>query len=483
MPEYKIKKLSDYKWEVQKEEKSGMRVPGIIFADREILETAEREKTLDQLVNVANLPGILKASFAMPDIHYGYGFPIGGVAAFDLEEGVISPGGVGYDISCGVRVLRTNLDASDINSRLGDIMYKLYGSIPKGVGSKGTIKLAKKQMDKVFTLGAVWAVNQGYGWQEDIEYTEENGCMDGGNPDYVSDQARDRGHDQAGTLGSGNHFIEVQKVAEVFDDKSAAAMGLYQNQILVMVHSGSRGLGHQVCSDYLRVMQQSRWSGVIKLPDRQLACAPISSQEGKRYFGAMVCAVNYAMVNRHCLAHWVRLAFESVFGKSAEKMDMGLVYDVSHNIAKIEEHLINGSIRKVCVHRKGATRAFGPLRPELPQKYKTTGQPVIIPGDMGRYSYIMAGTKKAMEESFGSTCHGAGRLMSRSRAQKEINGAKLQKELLDKKGIIVLAQSISGLAEEAPDAYKDVSKVVEVVHNAGLSVKVARLEPLGVIKG
>ena len=483
MPDYKIKKLSDYKWEVEKEEKSGMRVPGIIYADREILEIAEKEKTLDQLVNVANLPGIIKASFAMPDIHYGYGFPIGGVAAFDLEDGVISPGGVGYDISCGVRVLRTNLDASDIESRLEAIMYKLYDSIPKGVGSKGKIKLSKQQMNKVFTLGADWAVKQGYGWQEDIDYTEENGCMDGANPDYVSQQAYGRGSDQAGTLGSGNHFIEVQKVAEVFDAESAEAMGLYQNQVIIMIHSGSRGLGHQICSDYLRVMQQSQWAGKIKLPDRQLACAPLSSPEGKRYFGAMVCAVNYAMVNRHCLTHWTRLVFESVFMKSAEKMDMGLVYDVSHNIAKIEEHMVNGSVKKVCVHRKGATRAFGPLRLEIPQKYKNIGQPVIIPGDMGRYSYIMAGTKKAMEESFGSTCHGAGRLMSRSRAQKEIDGVKLQKELLDKKGIIVLAPSLAGLAEEAPDAYKDVSKVVEVVHNAGLSKKVARLEPLGVIKG
>jgi tRNA-splicing ligase RtcB (3'-phosphate/5'-hydroxy nucleic acid ligase) len=483
MPEYKIKKLSDYKWEVEKDKSLGMRVPGIIFADREILEIAEKEKTLDQLVNVANLPGILNASFAMPDIHYGYGFPIGGVAAFDLEDGVISPGGVGYDISCGVRMLRTNIDAGDIGKRLEGIMYRLYDSIPKGVGSKGKIKMSKQQMEKIFTLGAGWAVKQGYGWQEDIEYTEENGCMDGANPGYVSEQAYGRGHDQAGTLGSGNHFIEVAKVAEIFDNRSAAAMGLYQNQVTIMVHSGSRGLGHQVCSDYLRVMQQSQWPGKFKLPDRQLACAPINSQEGKRYFGAMVCAVNYAMVNRHCLAHWIRLAFESIFNKSAEKMDMGLVYDVSHNIAKIEEHEINGSVKKVCVHRKGATRSFGPLSLEIPQKYKNIGQPVIIPGDMGRYSYIMAGTKKAMEESFGSTCHGAGRLMSRSRAQKEINGAKLQKDLLDKKGIIVLAPSIAGLAEEAPDAYKDVSNVVDVVHNAGLSVKVARLEPLGVIKG
>jgi tRNA-splicing ligase RtcB len=307
--------------------------------------------------------------------------------------------------------------------------------------------------------------------------------MDGANPDYVSNQAYGRGSDQAGTLGSGNHFIEVQKVAEIFNAEAAETMGLYQNQVTIMIHSGSRGLGHQICSDYLRVMQQSQWATKIKLPDRQLACAPLSSLEGRRYFGAMVCAVNFAMVNRHCLAHWVRLAFESVFGKSAEKMDMGLVYDVSHNIAKIEEHMVNGSPKKVCVHRKGATRAFGPSRPEISQKYKNMGQPVIIPGDMGRYSYIMTGTKKAMEESFGSTCHGAGRLMSRSRAQKEIDGARLQKELLDKKGIIVLAASISGLAEEAPDAYKDVSKVVEIVHNAGLSKKVARLEPLGVIKG
>ncbi len=483
MHNYKIKKLSDYKWEVEKDESLGMRVPGIIYADREILEIAEKEKTLDQVVNVANLPGIINASFAMPDIHYGYGFPIGGVAAFDLEDGVISPGGVGYDISCGVRVLRTNLDADDISSRLEAIMYMLYSSIPKGVGSKGKIKLSKQEMGKLFTCGAGWAVKQGYGWQEDTEYTEENGCMDGANPDYVSKQAYDRGSDQSGTLGSGNHFIEVARVAEIFDVESAAAMGLYQNQAVIMIHSGSRGLGHQICSDYLRVMQQSQWAAKIKLPDRQLACAPISSQEGKRYFGAMVCAVNYAMVNRHCLAHWVRLAFEDIFSKSAEKMDMGLVYDLSHNIAKIEEHTINGSVKKVCVHRKGATRAFGPGRPEVPQKYKKIGQPVIIPGDMGRYSYIMTGTKKAMEESFGSACHGAGRLMSRSRAQKEIDGGKLQKELLDKKGIIVLASNIRGLAEEAPDAYKDVSKVVEVIHNAGLSKKTARFEPLGVIKG
>jgi tRNA-splicing ligase RtcB len=307
--------------------------------------------------------------------------------------------------------------------------------------------------------------------------------MEGANPGYISKQAFDRGSDQVGTLGSGNHFIEVQKVSEVYDDKVARVLGLEKGQITIMIHSGSRGLGHQICGDYLKMMQKSSFTNSINLPDRQLACAPINSPEGKRYYAAMICAVNYAIVNRHCLAHWVRLALESIFKKSAEKLNLGLIYDVSHNIAKIEQHNIDGSIRKVCVHRKGATRAFGPGHPDIPEAYRDVGQPVIVPGDMGRYSYIMVGTNAAMIESFGSTCHGAGRLMSRSKAMKEINGSKLKQELFNKKGIIVLAQSISGLAEEAPQAYKDVSKVVEVAHNAGLSKKVAKMEPLGVIKG
>jgi tRNA-splicing ligase RtcB len=483
MNDYDIKKINNFKWEIAQNKNLGMRVPGIIFADKELLEQAEKERTIDQIVNVANLPGIIKASFAMPDIHYGYGFPIGGVAAFGMDEGVISPGGVGFDISCGVRILRTNLYVSDIKNKLEGIMYSLFASIPKGVGSKGKIKLSKPEMDRVFTQGVNWAIKNGYGWEEDRYFTEENGCMEGANPGYLSKQAFNRGNDQVGTLGSGNHFIEVQKVSEVYDDKVARVLGLEKGQITIMIHSGSRGLGHQVCGDYLKMMQKSSFTNSINLPDRQLACAPINSPEGKRYYAAMICAVNYAIVNRHCLAHWVRLALESIFKKSAEKLDLGLIYDVSHNIAKIEQHNIDGSIRKVCVHRKGATRAFGPGHPGIPEAYRDVGQPVIVPGDMGRYSYIMVGTNTAMTESFGSTCHGAGRLMSRSRAMKEINGGKLKQELFNKKGIIVLAQSISGLAEEAPQAYKDVSKVVEVAHNAGLSKKVAKLEPLGVIKG
>jgi tRNA-splicing ligase RtcB len=483
MVNYKVKKISDFKWEVLRDESLGMRVPGIIYADSELLMHAEEEKTIDQVINVANLPGIIRASYAMPDIHYGYGFPIGGVAALDINDGVISPGGVGFDISCGVRVLRTNLGLSDLKDKLENLMYNLSAAIPKGVGSKGKIKLSKVEMDKLFTQGVNWAIKNGYGWEEDKYFTEENGCTDGANPDYVSKQAFDRGNDQVGTLGSGNHFLEIQKVSKIYDDRSASTMGLYEGQITIMVHSGSRGLGHQICGDYLKIMQRAPFADKIKLPDRQLACAPMNSSEGKRYFGAMVCAANYAVVNRHCLAHWVRLALESIFKKSAEKLDLSLIYDVSHNIAKIETHTINGNARKVCVYRKGATRAFGPESSGIPEVYKEIGQPVIVPGDMGRYSYIMVGTKQAMQESFGSTCHGAGRVMSRARAKKEVNGSKLKHELLEKKGIIVLAQSLQGLAEEAPQAYKDVSKVVEVAHNAGLSKKVAKLEPLGVIKG
>ncbi len=483
MADYSLKKISDFKWEVTKNTNLGMRVPGIIYADKELLELARKEKTLDQVINVATLPGIINASFTMPDIHYGYGFPIGGVAAMDLEEGVISPGGVGFDISCGVRVLRTNLQAKDVAKKLEELIHNLFANIPKGIGSKGRIRLSKNDMDKVFTQGINWAIKNGYGWEEDKYFTEENGCMDGANPDYVSKEAFERGNDQVGSLGSGNHFVEIQRVSEIYDTVAARAMGLELNQAVIMIHSGSRGLGHQICGDYLKVMQRSNFLNRISLPDRQLACAPINSPEGKRYYGAMVCAINYAMVNRHCLAHWVRRSMEAVFCKSDRKLDLGLIYDVSHNIAKIESHNIGGLVKKVCVHRKGATRAFGPGRSEIPLAYKEIGQPVIVPGDMGRYSYIMTGTKAAMLESFGSTCHGAGRLMSRTRAKKEIDAGKLKKDLFEKKGILILAASLGGLAEEAPQAYKDVSKVVEVAHNAGISKKVAKLEPMGVIKG
>jgi tRNA-splicing ligase RtcB len=483
MNDYDIKKISDYKWKIEKDEELGMRVPGIIFADKELLNHAVSENTIEQVVNVATLPGIIKASYAMPDIHYGYGFPIGGVAAFNMEEGVISPGGVGFDISCGVRTMRTDLSVDDIKDRLEELMSLLSFNIPKGVGSKGKIRLSKSQLTELMKEGVNWAIRNGYGWEEDKFFMEERGCMEGAVPDYVTSTAINRGLDQIGTLGSGNHFLEIQAVDEIYDSEAAEIMGLKKDQVTVMIHSGSRGLGHQVCSDYLKVMQEAAAKYGIKLRDRQLACAPLNSPEGKRYYGAMICAINYAMVNRHCLSHWVREAFERFFGRSGEKLGLNTIYDVSHNIAKIEEHYINGGTGKVCVHRKGATRAYPPGHKDIPEKYKKIGQPVIIPGDMGRYSYILLGTEDAMTESFGSTCHGAGRLMSRAKAKKSIQGSELKKDLFDKKGIVVMAGSMSGLAEEAPHAYKDVSKVVDIAHNAGISKKAVRLRPLGVLKG
>lgn len=469
--------------EIEKNEELGMRVPGIIFSDKELLNHAIGEKTIEQVINVATLPGIIKASFAMPDIHYGYGFPIGGVAAFGEENGVISPGGVGFDISCGVRTLRTDLSVSDIKDRLEDLMGLLSFRIPKGVGSKGRIKLSRQKLTRLLVEGVGWAIKNGYGWEEDKFLLEERGCMEGAVTDFISNLALDRGLNQVGTLGSGNHFLEIQAVDEIYDERAAEIMGLKKDQITIMIHSGSRGLGHQVCSDYIRVMQQASSKYGIKLPDRQLACAPLNSPEGKRYYGAMICAVNYAMVNRHCLCHWAREAFERFFGKSQEKLGMSMIYDVSHNIAKIEEHNINGRTVRLCVHRKGATRAYPPGHKDIPERYRSIGQPVIIPGDMGRYSYILLGTEEAMSESFGSTCHGAGRLMSRTKAKKFIRGSELKKSLFDSKGIVVMAESMSGLAEEAPQAYKDVSKVVDIAHNAGISKKAIRLRPLGVLKG
>lgn len=483
MADYRINQLEKFKYEIGQDRSAGMLVPGIIYADCEILEYAKAENTIAQVVNVANLPGIVRASFAMPDIHFGYGFPIGGVAAFDPDGGVISPGGVGFDISCGVRLLRTDISFNDIKNRMEEIIYALFSAVPKGLGSKGRIKTSRQEMEKIFTLGAKWAVKNGYGDEPDRYFAEEEGCMEGANPGYVSKQAYDRGNDQVGSLGSGNHFLEVQKVTEIYDNKAAGAMGLHVGQVTVMIHSGSRGLGHQICSDYLKEMQKTGYFNSLQLPDRQLACAPLSSPEGKKYFGAMVCAVNYAIVNRHCLAHWVRLAFQKLFSKTWQNLGMDLVYDVSHNIAKFEEYEINGKKVNLCVHRKGATRAFGPGSMKIPSQYRNIGQPVIIPGDMGRYSFVMAGTAKAVSDCFGSTCHGAGRLMSRAKAKKNINASDLKRDLFKKKGIVVLADSYSSLAEEAPQAYKDAEKVIEIAHNAGISKKVAKLEPLGVIKG
>ncbi|MCL5071453.1 MAG: RtcB family protein, partial [Actinobacteria bacterium] len=431
MKGFKIKKISDYKWELELNKEMGMRVPGIIFSDKELLDYASKEETLVQVANVANLPGILKASYAMPDIHYGYGFPIGGVAAFGTDEGIISPGGVGFDIACGVRLLRSDLEYKDVEKKLELLMSSIFSSVPKGIGKRGRIKLNNKEIFSIFEKGAVWAIQNGYGTEEDIYHIEENGRMEGSGPLNVSKEAVARGFDQVGSLGSGNHFIEIQRIDEIFDKNATKRLGLHEDQITVMIHSGSRGLGHQICSDYLKVMQSAIKKYGINLPDKQLACAPIDSPESRKYYSAMVCAVNFAFANRQCLTHWIRMVFEKLFDKSYKKLGLDLVYDVSHNVAKFEKHYIDGKQKEVCVHRKGATRSFGPNCFGIPDDYKDLGQPVIIPGDMGRYSYVLVGTERAMHESMGSTCHGAGRLLSRTSAKKKVNGKQVQKELFD----------------------------------------------------
>ena len=459
-----------------------MRVPGIVFADESLIAQADRDRALEQVINVAFLPGIVKASLAMPDIHWGYGFPIGGVAAFDADDGVISPGGVGYDINCGVRLLKTNLLAREVKPLVEPLLYELARNVPKGVGSHGLLRLSRGEMEKALTGGVKWAIGQGYGWKEDADFIEEGGVLAGADPNKVSERAFQRGKDQLGTLGAGNHFLEIQEVVEIFDERVAGAFGLYPGQLVVMIHSGSRGFGHQICSDYIKVMEQVVKREGITLPDRQLCCAPLGSKEQKDYYAAMACAVNYAFINRHMMAHFTRVSFENVFKKSAESLGMDLLYDVAHNIAKFEEHQVNGEKKTLCVHRKGATRAFGPGHPAIPQAYREIGQPVIIPGDMGRASFVLVGTDKAMTDSWGSTCHGAGRTMSRAQAKRTVRGERLKQEL-EEKGIRVVVGHLSLLAEEAPLAYKDVSKVVSVCDGAGISKKVARTRPLGVLKG
>lgn len=476
-----IQKLTDYTFLVPENYRPGMRVPGIVYADEHLFAQAKKDRALEQVINVAHLPGIVKASLAMPDIHWGYGFPIGGVAATLTSSGVISPGGVGFDISCGVRLLKTSLEADEIRQDIEPLMQRL-ATIPRGVGSTGKIRLNRAQIEQLVGNGVSWAIKAGYGWNEDKEFTEEEGCMEEADPGKVSHRAFERGLDQSGTLGAGNHFLELQKVVEVYDTKIADIYGLSKGQLVVMIHSGSRGFGHQVCTDYLKVMDRAVKRLGISLPDRQLACAPVESPEGRDYLKAMACAANYALVNRHCLAHWTRQSFEQTFKKSAEQLGMYLLFDVSHNIARIEEHQWDGRKEMLCVHRKGATRAFGPGHPQVPEAYREVGQPVIIPGDMGSCSYVLAGTQKAVSETFGSTCHGAGRVMSRSKAKKTIRGDALKKEL-EERGIVVIAGRLSSLAEEAPDAYKDVSEVVEICEGAEISKKVAKLIPLAVVKG
>ncbi len=459
-----------------------MRVPGRIFAGRAMLGAIEKENALTQVANVASLPGIVAASMAMPDIHWGYGFPIGGVAAFDWEEGVVSPGGVGYDINCGVRLAVTALEEGDIRPRLRELVDGLFKGVPSGLGSTGSVKLTASEEKKVLREGSRWAVAQGFGDPSDLERTEEGGCLDGADPEVVSDRALERGKKQLGTLGSGNHFLEVGVVDEIYDEDAARAFGLFAGQVTVMVHSGSRGFGYQVCDDFLAFMNKHVKSLPIELPDRQLACAMIRSPEGQRYLSAMACAANYAWANRQILMHHAREAAMKVLGIGPRDLGMRLVYDVCHNIAKKEEHLVDGQTKRVCVHRKGATRAFPPNHPSLSEVYRPVGQPIIIPGDMGTASYVLVGTEKAMAESFGSTCHGAGRVLSRKAAKKASKGRAIHRELEDK-GILVRWTGRGTLSEEMPDAYKDISQVVEAVHGAGISRKVARLRPAAVVKG
>jgi len=478
-----LEKIDDYRWRIPKSYKPGMRVPGIIYADEKLLKDIRHDKAAEQVANVAFLPGIINASLAMPDIHWGYGFPIGGVAATDIEQGgVISPAGVGYDINCGVRLLKTNFQFEDIKDKIKDLVYALFNDIPSGVGSKGDIRVGSKEEKEILVKGSGWALGKGYATADDLECTEENGAIQGADPEAVSDRAYERGKAQSGTLGSGNHFLEVQVIDQLYDRDICDEFGLDLGQITVMIHSGSRGLGFQVCDDYVKSMVHCLQKYNINVPDRQLGCAPVNSAEGKAYLGAMKCAANYAWANRQCLMHLTRKVFEKIFSMSWQKMGMFLIYDVAHNIAKIEKHIVDGKEKLVCVHRKGATRAFAPGHPALPERYKKSGQPVIIPGDMGRNSYLLVGTQKAMEETFGSTCHGAGRLMSRTAATKSINVGVLLKDL-EAKGITVKASGRGTIAEEAPQAYKDVNEVVSVVHNAGISKRVCRMRPLGVIKG
>jgi len=478
-----LRRVDDYRWELPQDYKPGMRVPGLIFADEAMLNLMAEDQAIEQVANVAFLPGIVGYSLAMPDIHWGYGFPIGGVAAMRLKDGVISPGGVGFDINCGARLLRTDLREDDVRPVLRELMNQLFRDVPAGLGGHGPLRLSHAELDDLMVRGARWMVDRGYGLPEDLEVTESQGCLPGVDPAVVSQRARQRGLAQLGTLGSGNHFLEVQVVEAIYDRQAADVFGLEEpGQVVVFFHCGSRGFGHQVCQDYLDVMEKAAKRYDIHLPDRQLACAPIDSREGRDYMAAMTAAANFAWANRQCIQHWVRQSFARIFEKPPEELGMRLIYDVAHNIAKVERHRINGREVTVCVHRKGATRAFPAGHAEIPAAYRQIGQPVLVPGDMGRYSYLAVGTEQAMAETWGSTCHGAGRLQSRGAAKRSLKGVDIAARLAEQ-GIIVRAQDRSALAEEASEAYKDVADVVDVLEKAGISRKVAKMRPLGVIKG
>ncbi|GER83479.1 RNA-splicing ligase RtcB [Thermogemmatispora aurantia] len=478
-----LQRIDAYRWRIPQSYQPEMRVPGIVYADDVLIEQIRQDNSLQQVANVATLPGIVGYSLAMPDIHWGYGFPVGGVAATHVDDGVISPGGIGFDINCGVRLLATDLRYQEVKGKADRLADELFQHLPSGVGGKGMRSLSEKELREVMVRGAAWAVEQGYGFPEDLEVTEEGGCLAGANPEAVSTTAIQRGVNQLGSLGAGNHFCEVQVVDYIYDEEAARALGLYyKDQVVTTIHCGSRGFGHQIAEDYIRVAETKQKDFGFRLVDRQLACLPLRSDLGKSYLGAMACGANFAWANRQLLMHGVRQAFSRVFGRQARPAEMPLVYDVCHNIAKIEEYRIDGELQRVCVHRKGATRAFPAGHPAVPEKYRAVGQPVLIPGDMGRYSFVLVGAPGSMEQSFGTTCHGAGRQRSRTAAKKAISSKDLMAQL-EAKGIAVRVHSKGLLAEEAPLAYKDAEQVVRVVHNAGLARLVVRLRPIIVVKG
>ena len=478
-----LNKIDDFRWEIPRSYKSCMRTEAVIFADEQMIKSIREDNAPEQAANVACLPGIVGKSLAMPDIHWGYGFPIGGVAAFDAEEGVISPGGIGFDINCGVRLVRTDLTVKDVKPGIKELISILFNNVPAGVGSEGVTNVAANQIDDILTRGGEWAVEKGFGWKEDLETTEEGGRMKNADPSKVSRKAKERGIPQVGSLGSGNHFLEIDEVQEIFEPEAAKAFGIEQKgQITVTVHCGSRGCGHQIATDYLQVMERYAKENNMQLPDRQLACASVKSAQGQDYFSAMGCGANFAWANRQMILHWIRQSFEQHFKRDAESMGMHQVYDVAHNIAKVEEYEVEGRMRKVYVHRKGATRSFPKGHPDVPARYRAVGQPVIIPGDMGAGSYVLVGTERVMKEAFGSTCHGAGRLMSRASATRKYNINDIKHDL-EAHGIHVKASTKDGILEEAPGAYKDIDAVIAVVQGAGLSKAVAKLKPIGVMKG
>ncbi len=478
-----LNKLDEYRFEIPRSFRPCMSTSAVIFADDKMIQSVKADNAPEQAANVACLPGIVGKSLAMPDIHWGYGFPIGGVAAFDADKGVISPGGIGYDINCGVKLVRTDLSAKDVGKDVGKLIDTIYDNVPSGVGEKGKLRLTTGQIDDVLEGGAKWAVEQGYGWEKDLAACEESGRMSTADSEKVDSKAKQRGAPQLGTLGAGNHFLEIQKVDRIFEPEAAKVFGIDSvDQVLVSIHTGSRGCGHQIASDYIRVMESAIRKYSIAVPDRQLACAPVNSQEGQDCFKAMSAGANYAWANRQLILHWVRESFQKALGRTPEEMGMSCVYDVCHNICKLEEHEFEGRRRKLYVHRKGATRAFDSSRSEVPEKYRSVGQPVLIPGDMGTASYVLMGTPAAMRETFGSTCHGAGRLMSRTSATRKFSANDVV-ALLHSRGIYIKAASKDGIIEEAPGAYKDVDEVVKIAHGAGISRMVARLVPMGVMKG